>query len=430
MNKRLIRRLGKVGGMLTQGLMRPFLWLGYAIGHLFPRRETLWAFGSWKGMTFSDNAKWLFLYCCSEGDEGIQFVWLSRSRSVVAALRGSGLRAEWLYSPRGLWTALRAGTYITDADTRAISFWTSGGVKKLNLFHGMPLKRIRKDIQLEGHRFHKGLHGGWWQRFVFRATAPWLSEASDLMIALGSDSVSLIGSAFGLKEDQILATGFPRNDVLTADDRDVSPWRSPFVNDVLRERERGRKIVAYLPTFRDYDREGRTVPLPWAELDEVLARANARLLIKMHPHDQPRLPDFGAFTQITPVPAGEDVGILLREVDVLVTDYSSVFFDFLLLDRPIVFYPYDLEDYVAVHRGLYFDYEAITPGPRVTTGTELCVAIEQSLAGADSASSSRARVLGTIHSHVDGRASERVYRATLARFVSKGVLGEEDARRD
>ena len=57
--------------------------------------------------------------------------------------------------------------------------------------------------------------------------------------------------------------------------------------------------------------------------------------------------------------------------DLLITDYSSIFFDFLLLDRPIVFFPYDLEQYLSQDRAMYFDYEIMTPGPKCRTYDEL-----------------------------------------------------------
>jgi CDP-glycerol glycerophosphotransferase (TagB/SpsB family) len=67
---------------------------------------------------------------------------------------------------------------------------------------------------------------------------------------------------------------------------------------------------------------------------------------------------------IIDVSAESDIYPLLREVDILITDYSSIYFDYLLLDRPVIFYPYDLLSYVADDRNLLFDYEAMTPGPK------------------------------------------------------------------
>ena len=76
-----------------------------------------------------------------------------------------------------------------------------------------------------------------------------------------------------------------------------------------------------------------------------------------------------------------DTQELLLETDILITDYSSIYIDFMLLNRPILFYAYDYEQYLQEDRQMYFIYDEVTPGPIVKDGGQLVDALEQSLSG-------------------------------------------------
>jgi len=103
-----------------------------------------------------------------------------------------------------------------------------------------------------------------------------------------------------------------------------------------------------------------------------------------------------------------DIYPLLKETAVLITDYSSIFFDYLLLDRPIVFAPFDIQQYVTVERGLFYDYDQVTPGPKATDWPDvlrlLCEAVQN-----DTWSAKRREVCTLFNKFKDGNNSERVF---------------------
>ena len=92
------------------------------------------------------------------------------------------------------------------------------------------------------------------------------------------------------------------------------------------------------------------------------------------------------------VDPSSDIYPFLKHVDLLITDYSSIYFDFLLLDRPIIFFCFDLEDYLAKNRDMYFEYNKVTPGDKARNYAELKTCIIKALKGQDEYSEERRKI--------------------------------------
>jgi CDP-glycerol glycerophosphotransferase len=173
-------------------------------------------------------------------------------------------------------------------------------------------------------------------------------------------------SAFRYRGD-VLEAGYPRNDALL----DGSGQERAATISKRLGLARSKKVMLYAPTFRDDQRVGKrfTFALP-IDLDALLAAVGEEyeIVVRLHPiiRGKVKLP-WG----VHEAGAGFEMEDLLAATDVLVTDYSSIMFDFSVLDRPIVFYVPDLERYRDSLRGFYFDFEAKAPGPLVRTTAEL-----------------------------------------------------------
>jgi CDP-glycerol glycerophosphotransferase (TagB/SpsB family) len=102
-----------------------------------------------------------------------------------------------------------------------------------------------------------------------------------------------------------------------------------------------------------------------------------------------------------------DVNDLLPAVDILITDYSSIYFDFLLLDRPMIFSCHDLEEYIR-DRGLMMDYDLNTPGPKVRTAEQFLEQLELTLRGDDPARGLRGKLREKFHRFPDAHSAERI----------------------
>ena len=126
----------------------------------------------------------------------------------------------------------------------------------------------------------------------------------------------------------------------------------------------------YAPTFRDTNRFNREIPLEWERLNDLLRKEDATFLIKLHRHDYSVVME-ESYSNIKILHNECDVYPLFSDVDLLITDYSSIFFDFMLTKKPILFFPYDKEEYLSNDRSMYDDYNTVTPGRKVYTFAEI-----------------------------------------------------------
>jgi CDP-glycerol glycerophosphotransferase len=206
-----------------------------------------------------------------------------------------------------------------------------------------------------------------------------------------------------------LEVGYPRNDVLA----------NATAEDVARVRESlriepGRRTVLYAPTHREYQ-EGYVPVLDLAAVaeglgDDFLLLARAHYFYESD-EEMRRLHRAGRLRDVSDHPSIEE---LCLAADVLVTDYSSIMFDYAVLDRPIVIHAPDWDEYRA-RRGTYFDLMAEPPGPVTTSEGELV----EALRSGEEAAGARAAFRASFCYLDDGRAAERVVRRVF--------LGERDA---
>tara|TARA_B110000008_G_scaffold158034_1_gene158881 strand:+ start:885 stop:2018 length:1134 start_codon:yes stop_codon:yes gene_type:complete len=319
-----------------------------------PRNKKNWVFGSGVGMNFSDNAKYLFLYCSSLSE--INSYWITRNKALVKSLRNEGLRAYYKYSLKGLWLSISSKVYVYDSRTGSINHWTSAGALKVNLWHGSPLKTIDRDITVKHNAFYIGNHTWGPKRYLVRMMMPEWFVIADLMIATSDKVKGYFNSAFGSK--QIEVTGYPRNDIITNPNLYAKylGFEQQIINSITTD-----KTILYAPTFRDTNRFERKTPIEWSRLNDLLKKNNATFLIKLHRHDYSMVMK-EEYSHIRLLDNESDMYPLFAKVDLLITDYSSIFFDFLLTDKPVLFYPYDKEIYLTQDRSMYDEYDTVTPG--------------------------------------------------------------------
>ncbi|HET7325011.1 MAG TPA: CDP-glycerol glycerophosphotransferase family protein [Halococcus sp.] len=336
----------------------------FVVSLVWPREDTLWVFGAQRGEGFGDNSKYLFLYTVAERPH-IRAVWLSRNQQVIEELQARGYEAYHADSARGILTNLRAGVAFVSHGIGDVNKWCCGGATTVSLWHGVGLKTVGWDYGLKTHRPLLWLR----RELVWRLfTHPdWVVVTSDAMVAPFS-------SAFRMDHDRILVTGYPRNDALTGTVE--SNFETADIYDMCRRLYENSTVFIYTPTYREETDQYVRDHLDLAALDQRLADLDAYLILKLHPWEEMDIAT--EFSRIIVMAPQLDVYPLLKHTDVLITDYSSIYFDYLLLDRPVVFYPFDLEEYRAA-RGFYLDYEAVTPGPMATDFDGLMECIEQVL---------------------------------------------------
>ena len=402
------------------------LLLPFAIAtSIIPRSPRRWVFGSWYGLRFADNPKHFFLYCHGLPESAVQAVWLSRSRDVVRAIRALGLPAHHRSSPRGLWHALRAGVYLIDCRLSDVHAMASRGALRVNLWHGVPLKKIERDIDQADHTVNLALRGTWLQRVLLKVRRPELTERYDAILATSDAVAERFSGAFGVAREHIIVAGYPRTDPLLA--TSPPPYLTEedraIVEEFQAHQRAGRRVLFYMPTFRDWGNTAdRVIPIDWEQLDRALTAQHGVLYCKLHPGDRASLPDLSRLSAIHLLSSSVDPYPLLRHTHALISDYSSIFFDYLLLDRPLVFYPYDLDAYRTRSRGLYDNYDHVTPGPKAFDAAGLERLLSDLLASYDAHvaahAQERAAVRARFFAHIDDRASARLFDALIRRTAA------------
>ncbi|MFJ8074615.1 CDP-glycerol glycerophosphotransferase family protein [Streptomyces sp. NPDC096176] len=320
-----------------------------------PRRDTV-LFSSFDGRQFSDSPRALHEELLRR-DTPFEPLWVVRDQQArlpagVRAVAYGG--AEW-HEALATSRAVVTNTQLPD--------WFERGTDQfvVQTWHGTPLKRIGRDLlgtAQANHAYIESLPG---------RAAQW-----SLLVSPNRFSTPILRRAFGY-DGEVIESGYPRNTLLHAHDR-------AKVAASVRERlgiPEGKQVVLYAPTWREDRPKGGGRYALDLRLDLAAARAELGdshvLLVRRHYLVGDRLPDTGGFA--LDVSRYPDVAELMLVSDVLVTDYSSLMFDFAQTGRPMVFHTYDLEHYRDSLRGFYFDFETKAPGPLIPGGVELVEAL-------------------------------------------------------
>ena len=297
-----------------------------------------------------------------------------------------------LYGTPEAAAALAAADVVVANDCMSMQWTKSPGTTYLQTWHGTPLKRIHHDAPVrEG-----------WLTNPDKDVARW-----DMLLSPNPASTERLRHAFRFG-GEVHETGYPRNDVLSSPERDQVRARVRAELGIADD----TTAVLYAPTWRDhlvFDAAGGQdfdIPIDLTAFAERLG-ADHVLLTRLHSMVAGRLAVPPGAPVIEVSDRAESAELYLA-ADILVTDYSSVMFDYAVTGKPMVFYTYDLEHYRDDVRGFYFDLAEVAPGPLVRTSEELIEAIADSDVAASDTADRYARFRDTFCSLEDGHATDRV----------------------
>ncbi|NOZ09248.1 MAG: hypothetical protein GXO91_10315 [FCB group bacterium] len=386
-------------------LLGALSWPVFLLGQLIPRRKDIWVFGAWFGNRYGDSPRYLFEYVI-EHLPGIRAVWLTHDKKLVRRLRTENCRVYGINSLLGFWYCARAGAVFVNTGYADVNRYAVVGAFRIQCWHGIPLKKIHyddeKNFYQPASRLLKIV-----QKLSF-SVFPFLKEESDLIISTSPAMTQRLLTAFRTSRQTISETGSPRTDVI------LQP--KLLREQVLAGIPPDKKVILFAPTHRNLG-AGQTdlfAEFPTALANKTLRETGAIFLIKMHYyHEQNQmLPEIlqsaGGDIRLLKSDDSEDINLVLPFVDILITDYSSVFFDFLVLDRPIIFTPFDLADYLNDDRELYEAYESATPGPKCMDWEAVFQHLQAISRGEDNYKTERRSAINRWYSHLDTKACERI----------------------
>lgn len=331
-----------------------------------PRDKGLWLYGAWFGERYIDNPKYFFISNCKKMD-GIRHIWITNDVNIKRNLNSQGYECYLKDSTEGKKLQLQAGVFVSTQGAADFNKYLVNNAVLINLWHGIPLKKILYDDKITAAR--KRMIRDKIYSFVMN------HSGNETYVVSSSNRITEIyRSAFQTDTEHILQFGQPRNDV----------FYDAALTDTKMNMWKNKKAIVYMPTHR---LEGKTKIdieklFELDRLDAFCEKNNCVFVIKKHfCHRNEKIADIEKYRNIIDLTTTTvDPQILLKNTDLLICDYSSAYIDFLLLDRPIVFYNYDLENYLAADREMYFDYNEVTPGPHVRTFDELYDALQHEVA--------------------------------------------------
>jgi CDP-glycerol glycerophosphotransferase len=401
-------------GNLKKVLGLPLYGLGALASLVVPRREELWVFGSGSGV--GEGALALIRYTQERGG-GLRTVWLTRNSRDAADAERLGITTASARSPKGFWLTLRARVIVvTHGFGDANRFGTRGGFV-VQVWHGIPFKHIHLDSP-ETLRIPLLSRFGTVQRMIRRA---YLRSARGIQLFATASplAASRIRTAFGLPSDRIVVTGDPRDDVLATETRADARAK---VAALLGEPDAlAPHIILYAPTWRD----GQDDPLvpnagDWDQIAAYLESSDSVLLVRSHPLGvgdytaglalSPRIRLLGSNLQ-------GDITPLLPAVDTLITDFSSIAFDFSLVGGTMIFLAPDVLTYSS-SRGSYEPFSDFSGGNEVVdwAGAVRLLGARDSDPGTAARLTEHTRWLADrVFSFRDGRNTARLYDEILAR---------------
>ncbi|MHC5545643.1 CDP-glycerol glycerophosphotransferase family protein [Bacillus subtilis] len=341
--------------------------IAFRIIGLLPRNEKLIIFESYSGKQFSCNPRAIFEYLEENKDKyDYRLIWSidKRNKDLFDNLDVKYLKR---FSLKWLWYMATAKYWITNS---RLPLWIPKPRKTtyVQTWHGTPLKKLANDMD-EVHM--PGTTTEQYKKNFLKEASKW-----DYLISPNAYSTEIFRSAFQFKRI-FIESGYPRNDFLHKENK---------YEEILKIKDRlgidrDKKIILYAPTWRDnsFYAKGKykfNMVLDLESLKDQLSDEYI-LILRMHylVSENINLTAYKGFAY--DFSNHNDIRELYLISDILITDYSSVFFDFAGLNRPILFYVPDIEFYRDKLRGFYYDFEKCAPGPLLKTTEKVIEAIHK-----------------------------------------------------
>lgn len=340
--------------------------------HALTRRFGKWVpikkhtvfFECFLGQSYGDQPKYIYEEMLRRGmDKDYRLVWALRKQKMQLSIPGNCKKVSYL-SLRYLWMVLRSETIVNNSRFPYFLV-TNPKTVLLQTWHGTPLKRLGLD---QDEVYLPNTTTDRYKQNIVRASEQWNG-----MLSQNHFSSVHFCSAFALPENKIWETGYPRNDILslpkTKQEKIVSRVKSTL------SIPEGKRVVLYAPTFRDNDTKqakyNHTFPFDLSDFAKALGQ-NTVLVLRLHYLVSQSVGKNLEAENIVDASEYPDITELYLISDLLITDYSSVMFDYAITGKPMLFYQYDLAVYRDMLRGFYFDLDEL-PGPVTEQYEEMLV---------------------------------------------------------
>ncbi len=309
---------------------------------VFFKNSKVWLFGAQGGLSYSDNSKYFFEWLLKEHPDE-ECYWITKDKRIYRNLKNKKVPVVFFYSFKSILFIAKAKYLVCTHSHTGNDVYKF--VKKskvlITLWHGIPLKKMGK-----------------LQKKSYREILP-IKNEPDVFLVTSDRDADLFSEIYNISRSKFLIGSYPR------------------VNDLI-DRAEEKRIILYAPTFRDgmdqeyYDNNVFPSASELIDLNNILVSFDYRFVIKLHPYMNARFPDLTDLSNIVILEAWQDIQDVLCKAEILITDYSSVYFDYLNLDREVVFYIPDYQWYSKKeNRGFIYKYDDVTPGEKLKRWVDL-----------------------------------------------------------
>lgn len=382
--------------------------VGYTTATSFCKKnKKLWVFGAWKGTTYNDNSKYLFEYV-TKNEPDIEAIWITKNEEVYNYLKGMDQKVELWPSKKAKYVVRHAGAIFQTEGNRDTGEYSVGRTLKVQLWHGIALKGA-----------------GWYDDYSrikkFLVTLYADNHNKSMWCSTSNYYNNIYNELYGIPLKNFCITGYPRNDALVNDVRSV-------VFNELENESQGYIPVIYMPTHRNYgkDFDADFIINGLMTINDRLKESSILFYLKPHPNEAQmllsRLESMDISLSNIRFLVGskyDDVYSYLKVFRCLITDYSSVAYDYLVTDNPIVYFNYDMEKYDKTDAGIvkvYYEYQS---GPFCKTWDETVEMVEKMLFVCDDWKDARKICRNYVNPFCDGNNCKRVVEMVKNRILNE-----------
>lgn len=366
--------LSMLGSLLGWVLLAP-------LALLIPKRRDWIAVIGRQNGKFLDNCKYFYLQSRSQSPD-LRVVFITERADTIAFFTGRPEQVLRYPSIKSAWYLLRSGSTVVDSTDwgRNLRRFLLLRSRLVQLWHGVGFKRI----ELDKWRNETGRYR-WFSK-------PWVFSLRMLFYRVTGRVVryDIVANTSRFYRDEVFApaflgrhfpiTGYPRNAFARMSDHDhVLAWANADLAVASRLQEwatAGRKLIVVTPTTRDSGAAPMQIDAETVRVIDAFSKAHGlEFVFKFHPSE--RAAGFITGSHLHTCSSDSDIYPLLAHADALVTDYSSIYMDYLLLDRPVLFLIPDGDSYMRNDRQVQFDLAEMMPGPIAASWQELLTLLNQ-----------------------------------------------------
>lgn len=318
-----------------------------------PKNNQLILFTAWFGKKYADSSMYVFEYMLEHSNYSLY--WYTLDSNVYAELKKKNIPVVHGKTLKGIWLQIRAKMLVASVQMDDYNPMFYQGAILLDLDHGFPIKqcgfirpaasKLWKEIQL---LMRKGL------QFYTTASSPYCLEQ--------------ICKIHCVQPEQVIYVNKPRIDALF--DLELRKGKNEIVDSV----KQGRRAFVWMPTHRLSGHKSMEVNkiLDLDLIQTICSTNNIVFIIKKHFYHRSEESDLSQYPNIYDLTNEElDTQILLAQADCLISDYSACYVDYLALNRPIILFCYDLDEYLKTDRDLLLPFAENTAGDIIKTNREL-----------------------------------------------------------